>query len=188
MLTGYITDGEGYMMSLADAGVEVVGKKMTMVGAGGAATAVAFQAAINGVKEISIFNYQDEFFTRGERTARRLRDKFGCEAQMFDLGDLHKLRQEMASSDIFINGTPVGMENTIEQSIVPDASFFHPDLTVTDLIYLPADTSLLKMASAAGCSRVSGLGMQLFQGVKAFQLWTGEQMPIDVARGILFGR
>ena len=188
ILTGHITDGEGYMMSLMDSGVEVAGKKMTIVGAGGAATAVAIQAAIDGAKKISIFNPKDEFFTQGEKTAQRLREKFGCEAQMFDLGDIHKLRREMASSDIFTNGTPVGMEDTIGQSVIPDASFFHRDLTVTDLIYVPAETTLLKMAKEAGCRTVSGLGMQLFQGVKAFQLWTGEQMPLDVARGILFGR
>jgi len=93
----------------------------------------------------------------------------------------------MARSDIFVNGTPVGMEATLAQSVVPDASCFHRGLTVTDLIYVPEQTTLLKMAQAAGCKTVSGLGMQLFQGVEAFRLWTGRAMPVDLARELLFG-
>ncbi len=188
VLTGHITDGEGYMMSLVDAGVEFIGKKMTIVGAGGASTAVAIQAAIDGVKAISIFNNKDEFFASGERTVEGLREKFGCDAKLFDLEDLNALRAEMSTSDIFINGTPVGMKETLDQSVLPDASYFHSRLVVTDLIYEPEETTLLKRAKAAGCKTVSGLGMQLFQGVTSFQLWTGEKMPVDVARKILFGK
>lgn len=62
VLTGYITDGIGYMKSLKDAGIDVIGKKMTIVGAGGAATAIEVQAALDGVSEISIFNRKDAFF------------------------------------------------------------------------------------------------------------------------------
>jgi shikimate dehydrogenase len=188
VLTGHITDGEGYMMSLDDAGVAYVGKKMTIVGAGGASTAVAIQAAMDGVQAISIFNPTDAFFARGEKTVAGLRDKLGCDAHIFDLADTNALRKEIANSDIFINGTPIGMASTLDQSVIPDASFFPPDLIVTDLIYVPVETKLLKMAKAAGNKTVSGLGMQLFQGVTSFKLWTGKDMPIDVARQILFGK
>jgi shikimate dehydrogenase len=187
VLTGHISDGEGYMMSLADAGVAYVGKKMALIGAGGASTAVAIQAAIDGVRAISIFNHKDEFFDQGAITAARLRDKCGCDVQMFDLADMATLRAEIATSDILINGTPVGMEATQEQSVIPDASYFHPGLVVTDLIYVPEETKLLKMAKAAGNQTVSGLGMQLFQAVSAFKMWTGHDMPIATARAILFG-
>ena len=186
VLTGHISDGEGYMMSLDDAGVDYVGKKMTLIGAGGAATAVAIQAAMDGVKAISIFNNRDGFFANGEKTVAGLREKFGCEAQIFDLTDLGKLQEEIASSDILTNGTPIGMEATADRSVIPDASFFHSGLVVTDLIYVPVETKLLKIAKAAGNKTVSGLGMQLFQGVSAFKMWTGHDMPIDVAREILF--
>ena len=188
ILTGHISDGEGYMMSLADAGVPYVGKKMTLIGAGGASTAVAIQAAIDGVRAISIFNHRDDFFAQGEKTVANLRDKLGCDARLFDLSDLNKLRQEITESDILTNGTPVGMEASADQSVIPDASFFHPALVVTDLIYVPEQTKLLQMAKAAGNVTVSGLGMQLFQGVSAFKMWTGHDMPIDTARAILFGQ
>lgn len=188
VLTGHISDGEGYMMSLDDAGVPYVGKKMTLIGAGGASTAVAIQAAIDGVRAVSIFNHRDEFFASGEKTVANLRERLGCDARMFDLADTAKLRSEIASSDILINGTPIGMEATADQSVIPDASYFHPGLVVTDLIYVPEETKLLKMAKAAGNRTVSGLGMQLFQGVPAFKMWTGHDMPIDIARAILFGK
>jgi shikimate dehydrogenase len=187
VLTGHITDGVGYMMSLQDAGVEFVGKSMTIVGAGGASTAVAIQAAMQGVKDITFFNARDPFFESGEATARMLRTRLGCEARLCDLADASLLKQSMARSEIFVNGTPVGMEGTLDQSVVPDASYFHRGLTVTDLIYVPEQTTLLKMAQAAGCRTVSGLGMQLFQGVEAFRLWTGQAMPVDLARRFLLG-
>ena len=80
------------------------------------------------------------------------------------------------------------MEATANHSVIPDASYFHPGLVVTDLIYVPEETKLLKMAKTAGNKTVSGLGMQLFQGVSAFKMWTGQDMPIEIARAILFGK
>jgi len=188
VLIGHITDGEGYMMSLADAGVDYVDKAITIAGAGGASTAVAIEAAAAGVKAISMFNVKDAFYGNGEATVAMLRSRFGCDAAMFDLADQAALRRAMCGSDIFINGTPIGMEATHAQSVITDASFFHPGLVVSDLIYVPAETTLLKLARSAGCKTVGGLGMQLFQGVRAFQLWTGKDMPLDVARMALFGR
>lgn len=187
VLTGHITDGVGYMMSLDDVGVEYAGKKMTIVGMGAASTAVAIQAAMQGVKTIEVFNVRDEFFASGQATAEMIQSRLSCNVRLFDLADKSLLKKSMSSSDIFINGTPIGMESTLDQSVVPDASYFHPALTVTDLIYVPQETALLKAAGAVGCKTVSGLGMQLFQGVDAFRLWTGRDMPVDLARRILFG-
>jgi shikimate dehydrogenase len=188
VLTGHISDGEGYMMSLDDASVAYAGKKMTLIGAGGASTAVAIQAAINGVKAITLFNHRDDFFAQAVVTVANLREKLGCDARLFDLDDPDKLRAEIASSDILANGTPVGMEASADQCVIPDASYFHPQLVVTDLIYVPVETKLLRMAKAAGNLTVSGLGMQLFQGVSAFKMWTGQDLPIDIAKAILFGK
>jgi shikimate 5-dehydrogenase len=75
-----------------------------------------------------------------------------------------------------------------DPSVIPDVSYFHPDLVVSDLIYVPVETQLLKMAKSVGNKTVSGLGMQLFQGVSAFKMWTGHDMPIQIAREILFGK
>lgn len=188
VLTGHISDGEGFMLSLDDAGVAYRGKKMTLLGAGGAASAVAIQAAMDGMRAVCMFNRQDGFFASAQHTMARLRAEFACEAQCFDLADTERLRREIASSDILVNGTPLGMHETAGQCALPDGSFLHPGLVVGDMIYVPEETALLKMARDAGLKTVSGLGMQLFQAVSAFRMWTGRDLPIELARAMLSGQ
>lgn len=179
VLTGHITDGTGYMMSLKDNGVDVIGKKMTIVGAGGAATAIEIQAALDGVAEISIFNRKDEFWANAEETVRKINEKTNCKAQLFDLADLDKLKEEIASSYLFTNATGMGMKPLEGQTYIPDKSFLRPDLVVSDVVYYPRETELLRMAKEVGCKTMNGLGMMLFQGAAAFKMWTGEDMPIE---------
>lgn len=179
VLTGHITDGTGYMMSLKDNGVDVIGKKMTIVGAGGAATAIEIQAALDGVAEISIFNRKDEFWANAEETVRKINEKTNCKAQLFDLEDLDKLKEEIASSYLFTNATGMGMKPLEGQTYIPDKSFLRPDLIVSDVVYYPRETELLRMAKEVGCKTMNGLGMMLFQGAAAFKMWTGEDMPIE---------
>ena len=179
VLNGHITDGTGYMMSLKDNGVDVIGKKMTIVGAGGAATAIEIQAALDGVAEISIFNRKDEFWANAEETVRKINEKTNCKAQLFDLADLDKLKEEIASSYLFTNATGMGMKPLEGQTYIPDKSFLRPDLIVSDVVYYPRETELLRMAKEVGCKTMNGLGMMLFQGAAAFKMWTGEDMPIE---------
>lgn len=179
VLTGHITDGTGYMMSLKDNGVDVIRKKMTIVGAGGAATAIEIQAALDGVAEISIFNRKDEFWANAEETVRKINEKTNCKAQLFDLADLDKLKEEIASSYLFTNATGMGMKPLEGQTYIPDKSFLRPDLIVSDVVYYPRETELLRMAKEVGCKTMNGLGMMLFQGAAAFKMWTGEDMPIE---------
>ena len=179
VLTGHITDGTGYMMSLKDNGVDVIGKKMTIVGAGVAATAIEIQAALDGVAEISIFNRKDEFWANAEETVRKINEKTNCKAQLFDLADLDKLKEEIASSYLFTNATGMGMKPLEGQTYIPDKSFLRPDLIVSDVVYYPRETELLRMAKEVGCKTMNGLGMMLFQGAAAFKMWTGEDMPIE---------
>lgn len=179
VLTGHITDGTGYMMSLKDNGVDVIGKKMTIVGAGGAATAIEIQAALDGVAEISIFNRKDEFWANAEETVRKINEKTNCKAQLFDLAYLDKLKEEIASSYLFTNATGMGMKPLEGKTYIPDKSFLRPDLIVSDVVYYPRETELLRMAKEVGCKTMNGLGMMLFQGAAAFKMWTGEDMPIE---------
>ena len=179
VLTGHITDGIGYMSALKDAGVDVIGKKMTIVGAGGAATAIEIQAALDGVAEISIFNRKDSFYERAKQTVKDINEHTNCKATLYDLDDLDKLKEEIADSYLFTNATGVGMKPLEGQTYIPDASFLRPDLIVSDVVYAPRETALLKMAKEVGCKTLNGLGMMLFQGAAAFKLWTGEDMPIE---------
>ena len=185
VLTGHITDGIGYMTSLKDAGIDVIGKKMTIVGAGGAATAIQIQAALDGVAEISIFNRKDAFFARAEETVRQINENTNCKASLYDLEDLDKLKEEISDSYLFTNATGMGMKPLEGQTYIPDASFLRPDLYVSDVVYAPRETALLKMAREVGCKTINGLGMMLFQGAAAFKMWTGEEMPIEYMKEIL---
>ena len=184
-LIGHITDGIGYMQSLKDNNIDVIGKKMTIAGAGGAAKAIGVQAALDGVKEISIFNIKDKFWEAAEKTVDTIRSKTDCIVNLYDLDDKEKLREEIADSYLFAQATGVGMKPLEGQSVIPDKSFFRPDLIVTDTIYAPRETLTLKMAKEAGCKTMNGLGMMLFQGDAAFYLWTGKHMPIDHMKEVL---
>lgn len=185
VLTGHITDGIGCMLALKDAGVDVIGKKITIVGAGGAATAIQVQAALDGVAEISIFNVKDKFFENAEKTVNKLREKTNCKVNLYDLADLDQLKEEIASSVLFINATGMGMKPLEGQTYIPDTTFFRPDLVVLDIVYVPRETALLKLAKEAGCRTLNGLGMMLFQGAAAFKLWTGKEMPIEYMKEVL---
>jgi shikimate dehydrogenase len=178
VLTGHITDGVGYMTSLKDKGFDAIGKKMTIVGAGGAATAIEVQAALDGVRELSIFNKKDAFYDRAVQTVKDINEKTNCKATLFDLDDKEVLRREIADSDIFTNATGVGMKPLEGQTYV-EKDMLRPDLIVTDVVYMPTKTRLLEIAEEVGCPTMNGLGMMLFQGAKAFELWTGKEMPIE---------
>ena len=185
VLTGHITDGIGYMSGLKDAGIDIIGKKMTIVGAGGAATAIQVQAALDGAKEISIFNRKDAFYERAQKTVKDINEKTNCKATLYDLDDLDKLKEEIASSYIFTNATGMGMKPLEGQTYIPDKSFLRKDLIVTDVVYAPAETALLKMAKEVGCKTLNGFPMMLFQGAAAFKLWTNQNMPIEHVKEVM---
>lgn len=185
VLTGHITDGIGYMRALKDNNIDVIGKKMTIVGSGGAATAIEVQAALDGVAEMSIFNIRDKFWDNAEATVKKISEKTNCRVSLYDLADLDKLKEEIADSYLFANATGMGMKPLEGQTYIPDKSFFRPDLIVTDVVYSPRETAMLKMAKEAGCKTMNGLGMMLFQGAAAFELWTGKEMPIEHMKEVL---
>ena len=101
-LTGYITDGEGFVHNLKDHGVDIKGKKITVAGGGGAATAIQVQCALDGAREITIFNIKDAFFERTLQTAEKIRKAVpGIVVNVYDIADTAKMTEEITSSDIF---------------------------------------------------------------------------------------
>jgi len=184
-LTGHITDGIGFMASLKDNNIDPIGKKITICGCGGAGTAIEIQAALDGVAEMSIFNRKDEFWDRGLDNVEKINKNTGCKAVLYDLYDTDRLRKEMESSYLFVNATCAGMKPLEDVSVVPDISYFRPELIVVDVPYSPLETRMRKMAKEAGCKTMNGLGMMLFQGSAAFELWTGKPMPIEYMKDIL---
>ena len=179
-LVGHITDGEGFVNNLKDHGVDIRGKKITVAGGGGAATAIQVQCALDGAGEIVIFNKKDSFFERTLQTAEKIRSAVPeCKVSVYDIDDVEKMTEEIESSDIFANATIVGMKPLDDQSVVKDLSALRPGLVVADIVYNPEETLLLKQAKEAGCTCIGGKGMLLWQGVSAFKLFTGEDMPVE---------
>lgn len=188
VLKGYTTDGIGFMRSVKEAGKDIIGKKMTLLGAGGASASIMVQAALDGVAEISVFNRQGKFYERAERIIDVLQAETGCKLNLYDFTDPSILKREILESAILVNGTSVGMAPDIDRCIITDDSVFHKDLYVYDAIYNPEETVLLKKAKAAGCETQNGLNMLLYQGAAAFELWTGKEMPVDIIKQKYFQR
>ncbi len=182
---GYTTDGIGYMMSAKDAGVELAGKRMTQLGAGGAGTAILVQAAMDGVAAIDVFNAKDAFWPRVEGIVAQLNEQTDCHVTLHEIADLDALRASTARSDLLLNTTPVGMTR-IPGCLIPDASYFHEGLVVSDVIYEPRETELLRMAREAGLKTFNGMYMLLYQGAASFKLWTGKEMPTEQIKAKYF--
>lgn len=181
-LKGYNTDGIGYMQAVKDAGHNIIGKNMTLLGAGGAATAVCVQAALDGVAQINVFSIRDQFFERAQKMVDTINKETNCKASLYDFEDETVLKKSIADSHILTNGTSVGMAPNTDNCIIKDKSFFHEGLIVSDVIYNPRETRLLKIAKEAGCETFNGLYMLLYQGAEAFKIWTGKEMPVEIIK------
>jgi shikimate dehydrogenase len=167
--TGHNTDAEGARRALERHGVDVGGSEAVLVGAGGAGRAIAY-ALVDAGADVTIVN-------RTVETAEKLADEVGAAA-----GGLGALPELVADADVLVNATSVGMEE--DRSPVP-ADCLHGGLTVMDAVYAPLDTRLLREARAAGAAVVDGAWMLLYQGVVAFERWTGEDAPVGAMNDAL---
>ncbi len=185
-LKGYNTDGMGYWQGIKEEGIDFSGMKMVLIGTGGAAAAIAVRGALDGLGELAVFNIKDKFYTRGEEIVEIINKNTGCKASMNDLADKEQLKKLMQEADIFCDATGVGMHPLEELSNIPDPSFFKKDLIVTDTVYAPRETVMMKQAKEAGCTRVyNGMSMMLFQALIAIELYTGKSTPVDYMKGKL---
>lgn len=182
VFTGYATDGIGFMRAVSEAGCDIKNKKMTILGAGGAATAIFVQAALDGIPEITIFSRRGNFFSRAESIIQNLKSYSSSNISLYDFDDEKILRKEIQESSLLVNATSVGMAPNTNASIITDKSIFHKDLFVADIIYNPEETKFLRLAKEAGCQTQNGLNMLLYQGAEAFKLWTGQEMPVNIIK------
>lgn len=187
VLTGYITDGEGYVENLRQEGIEIKGKKITILGAGGVSSAIQAQALLDGAREISVFNKRDAFWENAQKKIKTYQEAFPEQKiALYDLDDTEKLAEEIKTSDILSNATKVGMHPMEGMSIITDPTLFRKELVVTDVVYEPEKTKLLRDAEAAGCKVIGGLGMLIYQGAAAAKLYTGLDMPVDEVKQKFF--
>jgi len=175
-LIGYNTDGPGYVRSLKEeAGAEISGRRVVVLGAGGAARGILHALAREGPAHIAIVN---RTYSRAEELARSL--AAGVPAEALGPDDL---REACADADIVINTTSAGMSpNADELPLGIDASWMKPGAVASDIVYNPMRTRFLMDAERAGCRAHFGLGMFIYQGAYAFEYWTGRPAPVDAMR------
>lgn len=178
-LIGYNTDGKGFIKSLEERDVKYIDEKIVLIGAGGAAKAIAIELALKGVKNIVIVNRTLE---KAEAISNTINKNIqGSESRSLVL-DEKLLKEELKDANILINTTSIGMGDTIDNNIINDRDILHKDLFVADLIYNPVKTKFLSMAEEKGCRIMNGLAMLVYQGALVFKIWTGTDMPVEVMK------
>jgi shikimate dehydrogenase len=183
-LTGAGTDGPGALKALLDAGVTLAGARVLMLGAGGAARAIAFTLAMKSSPLELILMDINAGTLAGLTTDLRN----GASAQVTAVVlDATALAAAAGRADVIINCTPIGMHPREDASVVP-AELLQPGQAVFDIVYNPLETKLLREAKSAGCKCISGVEMFINQAVLQFELFTGQAAPEDVMRRVVMER
>ncbi len=168
-ITGYNTDGLGARMALEGSGVSISGKKVLLLGAGGAARAIAFTLA----KEKADITIANRTVDRAEKLA------YDIKTGRVRTSSFEDLKELVMDCDILINSTSTGMFPNVSETLVT-SDMMHSDLTVFDIVYNPVNTLLLWEARKAGARTIDGVMMLVYQGAEAFKIWTGVYPPVDV--------
>jgi shikimate dehydrogenase len=171
-LIGDNTDGRGFLRGIrADAGIDPRGKRVAILGAGGAARAVATELARAGADELLIVNRSAG---RGESMAAHLRAKSGARARFQPWVGRWRAGDEV---DLLVNATPIGLYPEVEAMPEVDLSGARGEMLVADAVFNPPETRLLRAAKERGLRTLDGLSMLVYQGVIAFEVWTGVRAP-----------
>lgn len=178
-LFGENTDGKGFVTALKNSGETLDKKKVTILGAGGAARAIAVECALNGAAHINIINRSIE---KGEELASLIQMKTDSSAKYLNW----KNNMEIPSdTDILINATSIGFSPNVTDKPDIDYTTITPEMCVCDVIFNPAETIFLKSAAENGAKTITGLGMLVQQAALNFTLWTGVEAPVDVMEDAL---
>ena len=173
-LIGYNTDGKGFFKSLPS--FKISGKRMVLLGAGGAAKAILAQAILDGVSQVSVF-VRSASIEKTRPYLEKLQNATGFRVDLFALEDIQELQDSITQADLLVNATSVGMDGSSQP--IPTSIVLPEKLMVADVIYQPFETPFLKWAKEQGNQSINGLGMLLYQAAEAFELWTGKEMPTD---------
>ncbi|WP_124727874.1 shikimate dehydrogenase [Staphylospora marina] len=177
VLTGTNTDGTGYLHSLMeDAGVLPDGIRVVLLGAGGAARATGYALARAGVRHMTVAARTAE---KAEELARRLDSLTSVDAL-----PLAEARRAVQEADLLVQCTPVGMHPETDAMPIP-ADWIREGQTVSDLVYRPRWTRLLREAAARGARVHDGTGMLIRQAAEALRIWTGKKAPVSLMKQVL---
>lgn len=164
-LVGYNTDAEGFYRSLLAGGTDVAGKDILIFGAGGATQPIVILFALKGAKSITVINRTEE---RAERLKNYVKSAVG-----YDIST----KMRLSHYDIVINTTSAGMAPQVGALPYEDLSFVDSETFAADMIYNPAQTEFLKQAELRGARTINGLGMLIYQGIIAYELFTDTKLP-----------
>ena len=173
-LCGENTDGKGFVTALRNAGMSLEGKRVVMLGAGGAARAISVECALNGAEHITVVNRNVE---RGSELAALINGKTECKAEFLPWESGVKIPGD---TDILINGTSAGFSPNVTDRLDIDYSSVTEKMCACDVVFNPVETVFLSEAAKRGAKTVTGLGMLVQQAALNFTLWTGEEAPVDV--------
>lgn len=178
-LWGDNTDGKGFLKSLQDNNVELEGKTLTVLGAGGAARAISVECAVHGIKKIYIINSSE---ARGSTLVDLLNERTEAKAEFIKWNGSPSIPSE---TDILVNATPIGLYPNVDKK--PDINYdsVRPNMVVCDVIFNDPNTLFLNEAKSRGAKIIKGLEMLVNQGALNYKLWTGVDAPIDVMTDIL---
>jgi shikimate dehydrogenase len=167
-MRGYNTDGGGMVMACGEAGIELSGKNVLLLGSGGTAAAIAFAFCEAGIGELHIAS-------RNVDNAANLRDELRQTVmQKLSVGSLETLKQEASEADVVVNATPLGMKE--EDSLPLPPEYVRKGRAICDVVYRPGkETPLVRLSRERGTPVVAGGRMLLYQGVLAQELWTGRE-------------
>lgn len=173
-LYGENTDGKGFMLSLKNGGIDIQGKKIVILGAGGAARAMSVELANAGASNIEIVNVGKQ---RGEELAALLNEKTSLKARYISWDKEYKIP---ADTDMLINATSIGFDLNSSQKPNIDYNTITKNIVVCDVIPNNPHTPFLQEAAKRECKTFDGLTMLVNQGVLGFRFWTGKDAPADV--------
>jgi len=180
-LIGFGTDGPGALKAIRDADVELADKNLLMLGAGGAARAIAFTLAQKGdIGKLVLLDINEEFLSGLTGDLKR-----GTDATIVS-GALNPeaIEEHMTSTDLIINCTPVGMHPNEDSTLVPD-NLFRPGHVVFDVVYNPLETKLLRQARAKGLKVIPGVEMFINQAILQFERFAGVDAPEELMRSVV---
>ncbi|TET09180.1 MAG: shikimate dehydrogenase [Candidatus Thorarchaeota archaeon] len=175
-VAGCNTDVSGFLESLREHAISLKGLHATILGAGGAARAVAFTLIKEGITQLDILN---RTLSKAEDLVRKLIPKGQCDVRA---GTLKATREDLSETNLLINCTPIGMNgHSVTESPLRN-KIMHRGMVVMDLVYNPRRTKLLQEAEQVGAKTIDGTGMLIHQGAAALEIWVGEKPPIEVMR------
>jgi shikimate dehydrogenase len=178
-LLGENTDGKGFIQAVREAGLDLNGVRATLLGAGGAARAIAVELAIAGAAHITLVNRTS---SKADALAAQVQERTGVTTISAAWKGNYVVP---ADTQLLVNATSIALAPNVAEVVPIDYGALHSGLLVCDVIPNPPDTPFLQKARAAGATTLDGLGMLVYQGAIAFRMWTGHDAPVAVMRQAL---